>query len=371
MSEKKIVFGTWEVVAVLITMISTKCIMYFPRTMAEDSGTAGWIEALFISVMAFIVFVLISRLYSPFEGKDLIDIGEYIGGSAGRIITGLILLAFLLFLVPLVFREFGEQMKALGFVNTPISFILFFFASGMIVAAYFGLEAIVRFQSIAVTVIVICYVIYILLLWPRYDITQLTPVLGTGIKDIFGRGFFRLSEYAELLLLFMIMPFIKTGRNFRTAGYVAIGLNAFFLLTVTLANLLAISYPTTVENTIPVYVLGRLIVYGRFFQRIESLFVTTWSLVGLMYLSTGFYFILHIFKKVFRLEYTRPLIWPFIILIFNLSLFPSNIKRTIELEVNYFRNWAWIVAFALPILILFVARAERAKREKRNTEGTR
>lgn len=364
MTVNKIVFGRWEAITLLITMISTKCIMYFPRTMAQDSGTAGWIEVLFISVLALLGFALISKLYAKFKGMDLIDIGEDIGGSAGRIITGLVILLFLLFLIPIVLREFGEQMKILGLVNTPISVVQLFFAAGMIVAGYFGLEAIVRFQAITVAIVVVSYVIYIIMLFPLYDFTQLTPILGTGLKNIFGKGFFRLSEYAELLLLFLITPFIKTNKNLRIAGYAAIGLNTFFLITVTLANLLVIPYPAAAENSIPVYILGRLIRYDRFFQRIESIFVTTWSLVGLMYLSTGFYFILHVFKKTFKLEYTRPLIWPFVILVFSLSLLPPSLIAARDLEVNYFRNWAWIIAFILPIVILLIARIRKGRRKR-------
>ena len=41
--DNRVVFGRWEGISLLITMISTKAILDFPRVMAEDTGTAGWL----------------------------------------------------------------------------------------------------------------------------------------------------------------------------------------------------------------------------------------------------------------------------------------------------------------------------------------
>jgi len=364
MVDKKNVFGSREAILMLVTMISTKCIMYFPRTMVKDSGNAGWIETLYISVLALAAFYIISKLYSKFEGKDIIDICEYFAGRVGRIIIGIIIVIFLTFIVSTVLRQFGEQMKIISLNNSPISFVMLFFIAGMIVASCFGLEAIVRFQSITVTIVMVCYVLYILMLAPLFDFTELTPIMGTGVKDILYNGTFRISEFSELFFLLLLAPYIKTKNNFNKVGYSAICLNAFFLLSVTLANLVVVTYPNALDDSIPVYKLGTLIEYGRFFSRIEALFVTTWALVGLMYLSTGFYFVLHVFRKIFDLEYTKPLIPAFIILVFTLSMMPPNIIVATSIEVDYFRKWSWIVSFALPILILVAARIKLSRRKR-------
>jgi hypothetical protein len=72
--------------------------------------------------------------------------------------------------------------------------------------------------------------------------------------------------------------------------------------------------------------MGRLINYGRFFQRVEAMFMLIWAAAALLYLSTVFYFILHIIQKTFKLKYYKPLIIPFAILILNLSLKKKKLK---------------------------------------------
>jgi len=81
-------FGSHEAICLMITMISTKAILSFPNIMAKIGGSAAWIVAIYISILAIIVFYITSKLYSNFEGKDIIDIGEILGGKSLENPTG-------------------------------------------------------------------------------------------------------------------------------------------------------------------------------------------------------------------------------------------------------------------------------------------
>jgi hypothetical protein len=164
------------------------------------------------------------------------------------------------------------------------------------------------------------------------------------------------------------VPFLKTNKNFRKTGYYTILLSAISLVTSVLIYLSAFPYPTALESFLPIYQLARLINYGRFFQRVESIFVLIWAASALIYLSTGFFFILHVFRKTFGLKYYKPLIIPMAILIFNLSLLPPNLMTVMKLDTEFFRSYVWIVTFIVPIVALLLARArlKSAKKRKRS-----
>lgn len=362
--KNEIVFGRWESVTLLINMICTKIFLNFPRVAAETAGTASWILLVYDSIIVFVLFFIISKLYSRFEGKDLLDIGEHAAGNAGRIITGALILVFLIFITAVVLREFSEDMKIITFTVSPISFVTMLFLIGMVVGAYFGLEAIVRFHAIAVPFIAIGYLIIVVAVLPMSDITNLLPILGSGPSNIFGKGFFKISFFSEILLLFLIVPFIKTDKNFRKIGYTTLGISAFYLIISAPVYLAVVPYPTATESFLPIYQLARLINYGRFFQRVESLFVVIWAAAALLYLSSGFYFIVHVFKKTFRLEYHQPLIIPFAVIIFTLSLLPQNLLQAVEMETKQFRTYSWIVAFGFSIILLLAARIKKGKVKK-------
>ncbi len=354
--KNRISFGTWEASALTINMICTKIFLNFPRKVAEDAGTAGWILTIYISIISLLLFYIISKLHRKFERLDLIDISEKSFGSIGRIIAGVVFLIPLIYIVSVVLREFSEDMKIISLTLTPISLVTVLFSIAIIIGAYLGIEPIVRVQAFLVPIIIVAYFIIIFGVAPHFELSRIMPILGTGASDIFIKGASKISIFGELLILFLIIPFLKSNKEFSKVGYISIGASAFFLTIGSLAYLLVYSYPTALENFLPIYQLTRIIDLGRFFERVESLFLIFWAIAALLYLSTGVFFITYVFQKTFKLKYQRPLIFPMMIIIFNLSLLPENLYMSVIYETRYFRDMAWIVTFLIPIIILIFAR---------------
>ncbi|MCX7710868.1 MAG: spore germination protein [Clostridia bacterium] len=363
--QEKIKFGSWEAICLLVAMMGTKVILNYPRVAAELAGTAGWIQTLYIVLLATVAFFFIAKLYSRFEGKDLIDISQYLGGSILRIIIGVFVIAFLLFITVSLLRLFGEQMKTLAYVASPISYILVFFLAGMIVVGYFGLEPLVRFMAILVPVSIGAFLIYLVLLAPFYRAGNLFPAFGNGLDKIFIAGIPRISEVSELLFLFLIPPFIGSQKNFKSVGYISLGMTAFFLTSLTMAYICVVPYPAALESSLPAYDIGRIINYGRFFQRIEPLFIITWATMAFMYLSAAFYFTIYTFQKTFKLEHRQPLVLAFAVLTMTICLLPRSLMENIDLLVNNFRFYSGLMTFGVTILLLLAANMKKRRAEPR------
>ncbi len=353
--DKEIRFGKYEAVCITMVLLSMQVFLNLPRLMMEAAWTAAWILTAYISIVALLLFMLIARLYRRFEGKDLLDIGEHIAGTPGRVITGILLLLFFLYIAPVIMREFSENIKIISLSNSPLSFVMLFFITGMFVGAYLGIEAIVRFSAIAVPVVAVGYAFLIAGSAKNFDFSRITPILGSGPYEIFIKGLPRISIFAGIVLLYFMFPYIKTNRNFKSAGLSSIAIGGVFFTLGVLAFSLVYQYPTGTENFLPVYQLSRLIEFGRFFERVESIFLLLWAISALMYLSTMLFIISHIFKKTFRLNYYRPLLFPFLVLIYVISFLPENLVSAIQIEKS-FRNYAWIIAFLLPLVLLLIAR---------------
>lgn len=82
-----------------------------------------------------------------------------------------------------------------------------------------------------------------------------------------------------------------------------------------------------------------------------------------MYVTVGLYFIAYLFQKTFRLKYHKPLIFPFGVLIFTLSLLPDNLLDTVLLETEIIREYGWILAFVMPILLLLISGLVKHKKK--------
>jgi spore germination protein (amino acid permease) len=355
-----ITFGGWEAIALIINAICARIFLNFPREMAEDAGTAGWLEVIYFSILAFGLVYLIASLYARFNRKDLLDIAGLAGGEAGRIITGLLILAPILGFGALILREYTENMKIISLTDSPLGFVMMFFMVAMVAACFLGLEAIVRFSAVAVPILTAGFLFIVLMVAPYYDFTHLLPVLGSGLGSVFGKGFFKVSTYSPLIYLFLIPPFLKDQKSFRRIGLTALGVSALLLLVSSLTYSLVYSYPTSLESFLPVFQLARLINYGRFFQRLESVFVISFAISAMLYLGVILFFVVHVFKKTFKLEYHRPLILPFAVILFSLALLPSNLMTAIDLQTKTYATFTWVIAFILPIVCLLLARLRPA-----------
>ncbi len=352
----RIRFGKYETICLLVNLISTQTFLGFPRTMVEIAGTAGWILVIYVYVLTLILFLFISKLYSHFEGKDLLDIAEIAGGGVARVVVGSIIVAYLVFAVSIILREFSENMKVISYDASPVSYISLFFLSGMVISAYIGLEALMRYSGIAVPIIVTGLIAIFIGVSPFIDLENLMPILGNGLYDIFVKGVLRVSTFSPLIILYLFNPFIGSNRNFRQAGVYGISIAFVLMLLCTSIYLSVYPYPFSLQSFLPVHTMARTISLGRFFQRLESVFMFIWVTNALIYLSSGFFLINYVFKKTFNLVYYKPLIIPFAIIILSISLLPDNLMSVLKLVNDYFRSYVWITTFPIPILVLIAAR---------------
>ncbi|HEX2945411.1 MAG TPA: endospore germination permease [Clostridia bacterium] len=362
-------FGKWEAVALLINSICTKLFLYYVRMTAEDAGSAGWILTIFISLVTLFLFTVLIRLYKPFEGKDILEVAEISGGKVLKILTGLIIAVILFYQTVITIREFSEDMKVISLPTSPLSYVILFFIAGMIVGSFLGLESIVRYHAILVPVIAVAYILILVGVIKIMDTSNLFPILGTGPSDIFGKGFLRISVFGELIILILIIPYIGSYKSAKRIGYAAIGFSSAFLTLGSLAYILSFPYPSDLEPFLPMYQMARLITYGRFFQRIESIFVFIWATAALMYLTVNFYFMVYVLSRMFDMKYLRPLILPCALIVFSTAFIPQNLITVLNIETNIFNKIIWVITFGYAgAVLIFANLRERAKRRGKKDE---
>lgn len=360
--EDKVIFGKREVISLLLLFICNQLILGFPSIMSNSAGTAGWIMTIYVSIIALCLFLIISKLYSAFEGKDLLDIGEFVGGNIGRIIVGLIVVIDIAFIISIKLREYAEHIKIISFTQSPIGFLVLFFALGMIISVYFGIEPLARSAAIFIPFIAIGIIIIVAGSIQNFELSNIMPILGTGSYDIFVGGLPRVSIYSGLISILFISPFMGDIKNIKRIGILVITISGTVLTLGILAYLLVFPYPTSSNSALPFFELSRVLEYRRFFQRIESIFLLIWSLTGLIYLSCGLFIIVYVFSKAFKLKYYRPLILPVAIILSTLSLIPKSLIEIMYIDNRIIRYYSWIVTFGMTLVLLTIARLMKRKR---------
>jgi spore germination protein (amino acid permease) len=267
-----------------------------------------------------------------------------------------------------VLREFSEEMKVVSLPSSPLSYVMFFFILGIVAGSFLGIESIMRYNAIIVPVIAAGYIVILLGIIPKLDISNIYPILGLGADDIFIKGFFRVSVFGELIVFFLLPPFIGNNRKTKAVGFTALGFSSAFLIVGSLTYILAFPYPGNLESFLPVFHMARVINVGRFFQRIEAIFVLIWAMAALMYLTSTFYFMVYTFAKTAGLKYMRALILPFAIIVFSVAFIPQDLITVINVETQFLKKTAWLVTFVFTGLILAFANMRKRSSEDTGNE---
>lgn len=363
----KIRFGKRETTSLIVIAMTTQLFLGFPREMSVEGGTAAWIIPIYLGVITSILFFFISKLYKSFEGKDIFDIAEIAGGNFLRILVGLIFVTNYIFIFSITLRAYGENVKIISLVHSPLSFVILVFILGAVIASYFGIEAIGRICAIVLPIIIFGFIIIVAGNVKSFKIDNLLPIMGNGPAVIFVKMLPRISMFSSLSVLYLLAPFVGKNKDFKRIGFSSIIFSCIFLTIGVLTYILVVPYPTNTENVLPFLHMSRYVSYGRFFQRIESIFLFAWSITALIYLSFALYFLIYTIKKTFKLKYYRPLIIPIAVVSFTLSLMPVSLLTSLQLDVKIFRQYAWIVTFVIPIVVLMAAKlVERKKGGKGN-----
>lgn len=352
-----------ELTCILINIITVKMLFSFPRTLVLNSGNSAWIQAIFVSLISCLAFWFIIFLYRKAQMKSLMELSNEIGGRGLKIIVGIMLSAVLLFNSSLTMRALPESIKTVLLPLTPMSLLILILGIAIALGAYMGIFSIARIHAIYIPLAMIFLAIFIILLLPRIDITNLFPVLGEGTYNIFVDGLSAVSIFSDVIVLFILLPFCGDYDRVKKASHKALLISSLINILIVLFYNLTFSYPSSKEFMLPVYQMTRLIKIGDFFQRLEALFEFVWSFAVLLYSSLYLFVLCYVWKETFDLKYYKPLILPFSIIMCATAYLPSSTVKMSGIQ-NISSLISIPVSFILPVIIIFI----HTKKKSRDTK---
>lgn len=101
--------------------------------------------------------------------------------------------------------------------------------------------------------------------------------------------------------------------------------------------------------------MASLIDYGKFLQRMESVFLFVWIISTLISTITVFYAFIFMYCKMFKIQDRNPIILGGCLILFAGSQMHMDIASIIVGNVENLRKYGLIVFFVLPLAALVVA----------------
>ena len=347
--------GFVEAISIITLVIINKVILILPKEIISKTGSAAWINTIYVSIVAVLLAWFISFLFKKFEGKDILDVGEFLGGPALKTIIG-VLYIFLLILVPIfVLKNFTETLKAIYFRTSPFIFIALFFIVSTTIANHFSSKVLAKANLILMVLSFLGIALILVASIKNFSIDQIYPVLGYGFNETFIKGISSLFSFSSIGYLFLFGPLLDKPNDLKKISILSIIASGVYLISTVLCILLSFSFSFKSGESISLYLLTRTIDFGRFIQRIDAIFIFMWIVSSLLYVCFSIHFAIYLFKKLTRITDSSCMNYIVNLFILAVLLIPSGIATFNNIAGNMFKILTFGVLFIGSTLVLILA----------------
>lgn len=188
------------------------------------------------------------------------------------------------------------------------------------------------------------------------------------MKETFLINIPNIFAFNVVAYLYFLKPFIKSEKYYKKISIFAVIMCGIYLLINTITPLMLFPFITHTDETLSVYLVTRLISFGRFFQRVDALFIFVWILITTSFLSLNLFILSHIVKKVVKLKSHVQLVYPMAVFILSIGLMFKDISVVKFATKNVYRFYSFILVFIVSFLILLLAYIKKKRSAKNGNE---
>lgn len=357
--------GTIEAIALVVILIINQIILNLPDVIITTTGSSSWINVIYISIIAIIFCILICKLFKPFNTSDLLDISEFLGGKVLKTIIAILYFAFFIFIAGVSLRYLANSIKLIYFEETPITFLLLLFLFPTIIACKRGIKTISQVNLMFMPVLLISILIILFATVKDFVPQRIFPVLGFGADKTFIVGLNNIFAFSGFSYLYFLIPILKNPKQFKKVAVISTVISAIYLFLSVICLLMMFSFISFSEEMLSVYLLTRMIEFGRFFQRIDAVFILIWILALLSFLSISSFFSIYVLNKLVKFKNPDELSYCIASFIFVVALSTTNIAQLKNIQNIIFKYVIIILVFIISFIVLVLANLKRKKEKSK------
>ncbi len=330
-----------ELTCITVNAVTLKMLLVYPKFIAENSGNAAWITCAAVTLAAVAFAYISGELLRG--GKCIVDLSKH---GAARVLAGAILIAVLVLnmLATILFLPVSVKTVMLQYTN--IYVIAIALAVTVTAVSFAGLHAAARIHAIFVPIAAGILAFFLILLTSEMNVRHLTPLFGTGYKNVFLNGLYFISLYTDLVLLNVIGSECRDKQKARRAVITGIlisgGTCALFLA----AYAAVFPRPVMEYTLMPMYSLSKSIKFGAYFGRFEALIEFIVVLLGVLYAGVYMNAIASVVERTFYVK-GRNLILCIEGILLLAALILSGTVATLERMVKVFYAAAVVLTAVL------------------------
>jgi spore germination protein KB len=347
--------GNFQAIALILIIVINHLVLGTPRTIISETGTGTILNMIYVFILAIIFVLILNKLFNNFKGKDIIDVSEFLGGKVLKVIVGIVFIGYFLVILSTTIRVIVQDLEIIYFENISICIITLVILASIVFVYKYGSSAVIKCNSIIAPIAGIAILVIAFSNIKDFSLDRIFPILGFSVKETFITGASNIFAYSGIAVLYFIMPMLKDSRNFKKVSIISVVLVGILIIGSVASLVLSFPFIEDINEISSLYIESRDINYWQVFQRIDGVFVFSWILALLSYISVVLFIIVLIFRKLTNTKKEFPVVLAFATITYVITLIPDNINMVRFLENVVFKYSNIIVAIFLNLLILILA----------------
>jgi hypothetical protein len=356
--ENKALFGSWSLAGAAATVLLVELFEPIMQAAVRAGQTAAWLSLLIAGLVAILLYWPVAACMANARCSNLIKLAEAAAGKTAAVITSVLVSAFVVYHSGFILRETSEMAVSAFYSHTPQTFPMVALGLCAFGCARGDLAGIVRLCRTFMPFLVGAMVVLLAgcVGWAKF--VYLVPVLGPGVLPLLVNSALLSALHAPVALFLLVAAGDLTDRKrLGPAGSVALG-GVTLLLAFGAALFLAI-YPLPMGRsvTFPLHLLARLVSGGRFFERLEGIWIMFWFFATACHLAV----LLHIAALSLRDAIGTPVkvgLLPLAVMIATTALFPPDQGRVLAWHAAAM-PYALGVGYVLPLVLALTVMLRR------------
>jgi len=354
--------GLREAVGLLTIFLVAKAFIPYLAFIFDWGLSGTWLIVLAHLPLGVVGVLVLVWLLNRHPGKTIVEIGEELVGPIPNIFLALMLLIFLIGLVALELRQFGEFLLTAFLPNTPLSVVLLAFMAAMLAVAYMGIDTLARVAWLFFLPFLFGVFVLLALTANLWESHGLYPLLGPGPWGLVKGVGSTLGVGSDIILLAIIAPFLASG-VMRTVGLATVLISGLTVFSIILVTSMVYPFPVAHELVLPIFEVSRAINLGRFLVRLETIFLPLWMFAGLISMTAGLYGAAAVTARILKMPYYRPFLFPISVIVIAVSFLFPNIISAVQISFNLLITWS-VVPVGLVVGALLAAEIWRSRKNQ-------
>lgn len=346
--------GSWSLAGAGATVLIVQD--YHPIVLAalRAGDTGAWIGMLAAGLLAAALLWPVILCLQRIPGGNLVSLARAAAGIPGAMGTAILVGGILVFQTGFVLRQTAEMAVSSVYPHTPQTFAVTALVLCILYGAWGGTGSLIRLCRLFLPILLLSIALVLVGTYPWGELHYLMPLWGPGAGALLRRSVLLTAMYAPALFLLVGAGLVKDRRQLSRSVLVTLGATAGIYAATKVVMVMTFPVPMAHSITFPLHEMSRLVLGGRFFERIEGVWVYIWVFGTACHLAALIHAAALAYADAFGMTSHRTAVFPLVMMSILVAFFPHDQSQAIFWH-SMGAPAGLAIGFGLPLLLAGVA----------------